>query len=516
MERKHVNIIREIIYRIRQGESERQIAIDTGISRPTIHKYKMLAEEKGYLDIKKEMVEETELLAALGPKIGPPRTPSSIEPHREYVTEMRKQGVEMMAIWQRLKDEYGYKGSYSSVRRFARQIEKDKEPECFVRVHTPPGEEMQVDFGYVGKLYDPQKGAIRNAYVFVATLGYSRHQYAELVFDQSTPTWIGLHRRSFEYFGGAPKIIVPDNLKAAVKKIVSNDPVLGEAYRRMAQHYGVLIRPTRPRTPEHKGKVENGVHYVQRNFMAGRTFTDIQAANKQLKRWITEIAGVRQHGTTRQAPLALFAQDEQKTLLPLPKDPFVLNEIRMAKVHQDCHIQVNGSYYSVPYRYVGKRVSVHISDKMIEIYNEQQELLCTHVLLHKKGRWSTRNEHYPAHKAAYLQKTPDYCLKEAKRIGPSTHTVVTKLFEDNALQRLRSVQGILRLEETVGRERLEAACKRALFFGDFQYRRIKEILNAALDREPLPEPEPVPESQPHLFARDVMEFFSPAQEVHEC
>lgn len=516
MERKHVNIIREIIYRIRQGESERQIAIDTGISRPTIHKYKMLAEEKGYLDIKKEMVEEGELLAALGPKIGPPRIPSSIEPHRDYVTEMRKQGVEMMAIWQRLRDEYGYKGSYSSVRRFARQIEKDKEPECFVRVHTAPGEEMQVDFGYVGKLYDSQKGAIRNAYVFVATLGYSRHQYAELVFDQSTPTWIGLHRRSFEYFEGAPKIIVPDNLKAAVKKIVSSDPVLGEAYRRMAQHYGVLIRPTRPRTPEHKGKVENGVHYVQRNFVAGRTFTDIQAANKQLKRWITEIAGVRQHGTTRQAPLALFAQDEQAALLPLPKDPFVLNEIRMAKVHQDCHIQVNGSYYSVPYRYVGKRVSVHISDKMIEIYNQQQELLCTHVLLRQKGRWSTRNEHYPAHKAAYLQKTPDYCLKEAKRIGPSTHTVATKLFEDNALQRLRSVQGILRLEETVGKERLEAACKRALFFGDFQYRRIKDILNAALDREPLPEPDPIPESQPHLFARDVMEFFTPAQEVHKC
>lgn len=510
-----MNIIREIIYRIRQGESERQISRDTGLSRPTIHKYKLMAAEKGYLDVRKTMAEEDELIAALGPAPSPPKTLSSIEPYRDYVTKMRKQGVEMMAIWQRLRDEYGYTGSYSSVRRFAAHLRKDEEPACFTRVHTAPGEEMQVDFGYVGKLYDPKSGLIRNAYVFVATLSYSRHQYAEIVFDQKIPTWIALHRRSFEYFGGVPKIIVPDNLKSAVKKIVSLDPVLGEAYRRMAQHYGTLIRPTRPRTPEHKGKVENGVHYVQRNFMAGRTFENIETANKHLKRWILEIAGVRQHGTTHQAPLALFHQDEQEALFPLPKDAFVLNEIRLAKVHNDCHIQVNGCYYSIPYAYVGHKVSVHISDNFIEVYNQQQELVCTHPFLTKKGLWSTRREHYPAHKAEYLLKTPDYCLQEAKRIGPSTYKVVSLLFEDKALLRLRSVQGILRLEETVGKARLEAACERALFYGDHQYRRIKEILNAALDREPLPETTLKPVAQPHLFARDVTEFFSATEEANK-
>lgn len=512
MERKHVNTISEIIYRIRQGESERQISRDMEISRPTIHKYKLLAEEKGFLEINRAMAEKSELMEALGPAPKPPRTLSSIEPHRDYVTKMTQQGVEMMAIWQRLRDEYGYKGSYSSVRRFVAHLKKDQEPESFVRVHTEPGEEMQVDFGSVGKLYDPKKGSIRNAYVFVATLSYSRHQYAEIVFDQKIPTWIALHRRAFEYFGGVPRIVVPDNLKAAISKIVFHDPVLGEAYRRMAQHYGVLIRPTKPRTPEHKGKVENGVHYVQRNFMAGRTFESIQAANKHLKRWITEIAGVRQHGTTRQAPLALFHQDEQKTLGDLPKDPFVLNEICLAKVHRDCHIQIRQCYYSIPYQYVSKKVTVHISEKFIEIYNEHQELICTHPLLTKKGSWSTRTEHYPKHKAEFLRKTPDYCLRQAKRMGTFTHQVVQALFDDRPLERLRSVQAILRLEETVGRERLEAACKRALFYGDPQYRRIKEILNAALDREPLPEHEPEAVIQPHLFARDTAEFFLPVGE----
>ncbi len=134
------------------------------------------------------------------------------------VKTLRKQEVEMVAIWQRLKEDYGYSGSYSAVRRYVAHLEPEP-PDTFLRVHTPAGEEMQVDFGSVGPLFDPASGQIRTAYVFVATLCYSRHQYAELVFDQKVTTWIGLHRRAFEYFGGVPRRVVPDNLKAAVIKV---------------------------------------------------------------------------------------------------------------------------------------------------------------------------------------------------------------------------------------------------------------------------------------------------------
>lgn len=144
---------------------------------------------------------------------------------------------------------------------------------------------------------------------------------------------------------------------------------------------------------------------------------------------------------------------------------------------------------------------------MLEVYDEQQNLICTHVLLTKKGMWSTRNEHYPTHKAEYLMQTPQYCRKTAKQIGPSTYTVVSLLFAEKPLYQLRSVQAILRFEKTVGKTRLENACKRALFYGDYHYRRIKEILNAALDREALPEAAPQEEIQPHLFARKAEEFF---------
>jgi hypothetical protein len=383
-----------------------------------------------------------------------------------------------------------------------------------VRVHTGPGEEMQVDFGYVGRLFDPVTGTLRAAYVFVATLCHSRHQYAEIVFDQKVSTWIGLHQRAFEFFGGVPERVVPDNLKAAVKKVLVLDAVLGEAYRRMAIHYGFLISPTAPGQPRHKGKVENGVHYVQRNFMAGQEFADGRVANQHLKVWVQEVAGTRRHGTTHQSPLHLFHSVEQAALQPLPETPFTLREIKPVKVHPDCHVVIAGSFYSVPYRYVRQTLDAHISERIVEIFHGL-DLVATHPRCQQAGQWQTRLEDYPPHKADYLRRTPDHCRQQALRLGPATHQVIETLLNDRPLYRLRSAQAILRLEETVGPQRLEAACARAMYFGDIRYRHIKNILNAALDREPLPDteiPNP-PKQQIFAFARDTAEFFPPHEEV---
>jgi transposase len=511
MERLHMNYLRDLIYRLRAGESGRRIARDLGISRTTVGKYKHWAEAQGYLQPDKTLPDDAALAAALGSAPKPPRAASSVEPYREMVQRLLDQGVEVTAIFHRLQDDHGYCGSYSSVRRYVRKL-RPAEPEVVVRVHTAPGEEAQVDFGSVGKLYDPVSGRMRRAYVFIATLGYSRHQYAELVFDQKVPTWIALHRRAFESWGGVPKRIVPDNLKAAVAKVLVHDPVLAEAYRRMAQHYGFLVSPTRPRTPRHKGKVESGVRYVKRNFMAGQEFLDIHAANQRLKIWVRERAGTREHGTTHQAPLRLFHEYEQAALLSLPDEPFTLREIKPVKVHPDCHVSIDKSYYSVPYAYVGQTLDAYISERIVQIYRGQA-LVATHPRSLEPGEWHTRLEHYPKHKAAYLQRTPAYCRQVAARLGPATSEVVETLLADRPLYRLRSVQAILRLEETVGAQRLEAACARALYFGDSRYRRIKDILNAALDREPLPETAAPAPTQRHIFARSGAEFFADAEEV---
>ena len=510
MERLHMNYLRDVIHRLRAGESERRIARDLHISRVTVHKYCGTAKTQGWLDTDQAMPDDATITAVLGPNPQPPRGPSSVEPYAEIVQQLLDQQVEMTAIWQRLRDNYGYTGSYSSIRRFVAGLSSHS-PEVFVRVHTAPGEEMQVDFGYAGQLLDPTTGRMRNAYIFVATLSYSRHQYAELVFDQKVSTWIGLHQRAFESFGGVPQRVVPDNLKAAVKQALVIDPVLGEAYRREAIHYGFLISPTAPRQPGHKGKVESGVHYVKRNFMAGQQFADIHSANQHLKVWVLEVAGTRRHGTTHQAPLHLFHTFEKPALLPLSEVPFTLLEIKPVKVHSDCHVVIAGSFYSVPYGYVGQTLDAYVSERMVEIF-QGVELVTTHPRCQQAGQWQTRLDDYPPSKADYLRRTPDHCRQQALRLGPSTHHVVEALLNDRPLYRLRSVQAILRLEETVGSQRLEAACARAIYFGDIHYRRIKEILNAALDREPLPEtavPASVPAERSFAFARDRAEFFQP-------
>jgi transposase len=510
MERLHMNYLRDLIHRLRVGESERHIASDLGISRPTVHKYRQLAEAHGYLEPDSPMPDDTTLSAILGPGPQPPRQPSSVEPYRDAVQRLVEQGVEMTAIYQRLHHDLQYQGSYSAVRRFVNRL-RPCEPEAVVRVHTPPGEELQVDFGRVGWLFDPVSGRPRPAYVFVATLCYSRHQYAELVFDQKVSTWLALHQRAFESFGGVPRRVVPDNLKAAVKKALVLDPVLGEAYRRLALHYGFLVSPTLPGTPRHKGKVENGIHYVQRNFWAGQEFVDILVANERLKIWVQAVAGTRKHGTTHQPPLYLFHEYEQTMLLPLPTEPFTLREIKPVKVHPDCHVTLDGSYYSVPYLHIGQRLDAYVSDRLVEIY-QGQKLVATHLRSQHPGQWHTRLEDYPPGKADYLIRTPAYCRQQAARLGPATSQVVEVLLADRPLDRLRSVQAILRLEETVGPQRLEAACARAVYFGDVRYRRIKDILNAALDREPLPEASTSLPPRSFAFARSAAEFFPSASE----
>ena len=505
-----MNYLRDLIHRLRLGQSERAIARDLQVARLTVRKYHTRALATGLLDPGTSLPTAEALTRLLDPAVEPPRTPSSVQPYQSVVEDLLGHGVEMMTIFDRLRQDHGYGGSYSSIRRFVHHLQPP-ERRVTVRVHTAAGEEAQVDFGAAGSFVDPRTGQARAAHVFVLTLSFSRHQYAELVFDQKIATWIACHRRAFESFGGVPRRIVPDNLKAAVLVAELHDPVLGEAYRRLAQHYGCVISPTRPATPQHKGKVENGVHFVTRSFLAGQEFADIRRANEALRRWVVERAGTRDHGTTHQPPLALFTAQERGQLLPLPADPFDLTETRRAKVHPDCHVVLDGSYYSAPYQHVGTTVDVYLFERVVQLF-AGTELLTTHPRATTRGTWATRLEHYPTHKAAYLERTPAYCRERARQIGPATGQVADQLLTDRWQDRLRSVQATLRLAESVGRDRLEAACRRALFYGDPRYRRIKDILNAALDREPLPEAVPTPAGEappprPFTFERAATEFF---------
>jgi transposase len=506
MERRHMNEVREIIHRFRCGEGMREIARSMDLSRNTVRKYRDVAEKHGLLESGKPLPENRELGVLLGPPPLPRHMRSTVEPYEEAVRDLLEKKVEMTAIWQRLRENYGYTGSYSSVRRFVQRLEPGR-PEAVCRIETAAGEEAQVDFGSAGLQWDSRTGRRRKAWAFVMTLSNSRHQYVEFVFDQKIERWLQCHEHAFAWFGGVPRRVVVDNLKAGVIQPDLHDPVLGEPYRRLAQHYGFVISPNRPGTPRHKGKVESGVHYVKRNFLAGQTFADLEAMNQRVKVWIMETAGPRIHGTTKEPPLARFSRIERDALQPLPEEPFDLIATYRAKVHRDCHVVVNGRYYSVPYRYIGERVEVYVGRKIVEIYHGT-DLVTTHPVAAKRGSRSTRSEHYPEGKRAYLENPPDRCRERAERIGPSCSSVVDTLLSDRIHDRLRSVQSLLRLCGKVGKERLEAACRRALHYGDPSYRRIKGILEARLDEEPLDTEEGKVLALPdYRYARPAASFF---------
>lgn len=508
MERLSMRLIQDIVYRLRNGQSARAIARDLGHSRITINRYRQLAQEKGYLDPATPLPEATQLLADLGAPTPPPVVASTVEPYRSLVHGWLQKGVEMTAIHQRLVQGHGYTGSYSAVRRFVHQVQPPK-PRVVVRLETPPGKQAQVDFGSIGKMQDARTGKQRPAYCFVMTLSFSRHQYLEFVFDQSFPTWIGCHRRAFESFGGVPQEIVLDNLKAAVIKAALEDSVLSQPYRQMAQHYGLLLHPCRVRTPQHKGKVESGVHYVQRNFLAGQDFLDSDDANRRAKRWVQEVAGTRDHGTTHQPPLARFEAEECAALQPLPPEPFHLLDVRQVKLHPDCHVIVEGSYYSAPFAQVGKILEAHVYEQTLQLY-DGLDLLVTHPRAKERGQRVTRLEHYPKEKAIYLERTPEWCREKAEGVGPACLAVVSTLLDARPLDNLRAVQSLMGLVEKVGQERLEAACTRALHFGDARYRRVKSILAAGLEKERLTEeepPAPAPSLRTYQYARSTREFF---------
>ncbi len=481
--------------------------------RVTVRRYQELARQHGYLDPARPLPEAAEVMAQLAPALGPPSSNiSSVEPYREVVEGLLAQGVEMVAIHQRLGRHHGYTGSYTSVRRFVRHL-RPRTKEAVVRLESAPGQCAQVDFGGAGLLRDSATGRRRQAYCFVMTLAYSRHQYVEFVFDQKMETWIGCHQRAFESFGGVPRELVIDNLKAAVLRAALEDQKLAEPYRKLAQHYGPLIHPCRPRTPQHKGVVENGVHYVQRNLLATEQPAELAEANRAARVWVMEVAGVRDHGTTHVPPLRRFLEEEQAALLPLPAEPFSLREVRGVKVHRDCHVQVAESYYSVPFTCVGRKLDAYVYEHTVQLY-DGVTLLVTHPRARRPGERHTKLEHYPSEKSFYLVHTREYCQAQAERIGPRCALVVELLLEERPLDRLRSVQGLLGLARRYSPARLEAACARALHYGDASYRRLKRILEAGLDQVPL-EPGPLqPQLRLYEYAWPAGDFFP--EEVTSC
>jgi transposase len=487
--------LQDLIRLHRQGEGSRVIARQLRMGRDTIRQYLRALKEADLLDGQVSELPELEVLqralAGQLPARPAPQQVSTLEAWRELIAAMHGRNAGPRSIFDRLRLEHpDFPGSLSAVKRMCARLSRERgiaPDEVAIPVETEPGHIAQVDFTYVGKLYDPEQGVLRKSWLFLMSLGHSRHMYCQLVFDQKVETWIRLHVEAFESFGGVPRVIVPDNLKAAVIRAafaVDDEPAVHRTYRELARHYGFQVDPTPPRSPEKKGKVESNAKYVKGNFFAPREPSDIVRARVDLQLWVREIAGQRVHGTTGRRPLEVFELEERSALLPLPPSRYELVLWKHAQLHRDCHVQIDGAFYSAPWKLVGNQLWARCTKRDVTLYHGD-ERLWVHSRV-PRGKRSTVEAHLPEGRGELRHRGREHWLVRAKAIGPETLLLVEEVFaSDDVLVKLRPVQAIVSHLADFPPERAEAAAKRARHFGSRSYVAIRNILRQGLDREPL-------------------------------
>lgn len=461
------------------------------------------------------------VLEAMPRPESPPQQRSEIEAWTARIEELLDKGLGPKAVRARLlENDPSFPGTYPQVKRLCRAIRQAKGVDAdavSIPVETKPGQYAQVDFGYVGRLYDPATGTLRKAWCFVMVLGFSRHMCVRVVFDQKVETWLRLHIECFEELGGVPEVVRPDNLKAAVIRAAftpEQTTELQRSYRELARHYGFKVDPAPPYAPKKKGKVETAVKYVKRAFFAGREEQDVVEIRRRLAPWVSDTAGMRVHGTTGQQPRLAFETLERPHLSDLPPARFELVVWKKAKVHQDTHIAFDGRLYSVPWTLVGKEVWVRATASTIAAYFEE-ERVATHSRRGPDKR-STLEEHLPEHRRPWRHRSREHWEQAADALGPEAGALVREIFDaDDVLYQLRAVQAVVKLLSGYPSHRVAAACRRASFYGVTSYAGVKRILVQALDLEPLPTAITAPAGRlaTPRFARSIQELFSAAGEV---
>ena len=438
-----------------QGISQRRISRELGISRKVVRRIKSQLEtttlSKGYF------------------------REGKLAQHEATVRSYLDKGFSSVLIHQKLVSVHGLDVSYHTVRRFVSGL---KVQEVFVPIIIGPGEEAQVDFGYLGRFVQ-EDGTSVKAWVFCMVLSHSRYAYYEAVTDQSVTTFINCHIHAFEFFGGVPLWVLLDNLRAGVLRPDFFEPILQEQYSEFLAHYGCAGKPCRVRKPEHKGKVESGVKYVKYNFLKGLEHRSFGRLAGELARWNTDVCNVRTHGTTRKVPVEVFAQTERMALLQLPATRYEVYHWEHRKANRMGHVTFRYNYYSVPYTLAGQVLCVKSNGSIVKICQGRKEV-ALHLLAKGKGQYTTRPEHLPPHKQP---KGEAHYRERLLEIGPSAVALMDAFMLHNRHWK-EKVQGILHLKSRYPAVIIDLACKRALEYGAFSYQAVKNICRLELVEVP--------------------------------
>jgi transposase len=485
--------ILEVLRRVARGERQRAIARVTGHSRSTIRRWLRVARKVGWEPGQGEPDEALARAVAqrvrpVRDEVSPGESQSRLLPHREQIRTWLAPGHERRGLRlskvQQLLARQGVDVPYSSLHRFAVAHcgFSDRRRLTVRRAETAPGELAEVDFGRLGLVWDPEAERRRVHHALLVTLVHSRHQYVYVTPSQKIPDVIAGLEEAWAFFDGVTTRVVLDNLKAAITKADRYDPVFQRTFAEYAAHRGFVIDAAVPRHATGKPVVERNVQYLRESFFRGETWLDRDHVQREAIRWCVETAGQRIHGTTRRRPLVVFENEEKPKLRALVAERFDPPVWAQAKVHPDHHIQFAKGLYSVPTRHVGKQVWVRGDSKLIRIYVDG-ECVKTHEPV-GEGKRSTDYHDYPEELAPYARRDPEALIREGHRQGKHIGGFLEKLLAgDFPWAKLRQGQKLLRLSNKYGRQRLDAACRRALFFELYNVRRVEQIVKHELDRD---------------------------------
>lgn len=449
--------LEQILHMWEQKRSIRTIAKCLHMSRKTVKKY--LQENSGKININAKIQDQTSLLKDKPIPEDIPIWAQEID--IELILRELGKGISYKVLYEEIKPTVGY----FSFWRFFRKLYGLKRQNISIRIIHKPGEKAFVDFCDGIQIIDELTGEVIKTHLYVATLPFSQYTFAEFTLDQKLETFIEMHDKSWNFFGGVTDYTVPDNLKSAVNKAHRYDPDCNKSFCEYANHVGFAVLPARPYKPRDKASVEGNIHHIQSSFfqrVRNKRYQTLFELNQDFKVFLKEFNNsiMKDYGVSRKERFST----EEPYLKPLPVEKFQLFNWKTAKVHPDCHIQVEKNFYSVPFQYVGKEVRVRHSKNYLEVFYSNGELLSTHKKLKGLGKTSTDPGHWPKEKQSYLSFDINKAKLEAKSIGENTYKLIDFLFsQSHPLRFLRPVQGMLRLvySNKFNKEDMEYATKMA-------------------------------------------------------
>lgn len=432
---------------------------------------------------------------------------SGCDPWRAIIIEKLEQGLTAQRIWQDLKLEHGFADSYQSVQRFVRRL-RASTPAPFRRMECEPGEEVQIDFGKGAPIVTPD-GKRRRPHLFRIVLSCSRKAYSEVVPRQTTEAFLRCIENAFVHFGGVPKTLVIDNLKAAVINADWHDPDLNPKIAAFAEHYGTVILPTRVRTPRHKGKIERGVGYAQCNALKARTFKSLAEQNQFLAEWEATIADTRIHGTTRKQVGKVFLEVEKPALGPLPPGRFPCFSEAQRIVNRDGHVEVAKAYYSAPPEFLGRTVWARWDGRTVRLFDQNLRQIAIHVQ-REPGRFATDSKHIVPEKRSGIERGAAWWLNKAGNIGIHAGQWAQSILAERGIHGIRVLMGLVSLTQRHPVSAIEQACQVAQSHGAHRLRDLRNLLKRS---EPSVEQEQFEFAAEHPLIRSLTDY---SQLIHNA